>query len=208
VNGELLLASARAVRRAAVVGPLGAAVVLVGVATPVLDDGYAMPALRGVSALLAMAVLVTVDDPAGRVLAASPYPLRTRTLARLAAVLAAAVPVWLLAAAVVAWRADVPVGGLAVEAVALCGVGLAVAGTVAWVSGSLGPSFVAGPVLLGLLLLTYGLPRDWALVQSQTWGAPWVAAQLRWAALLLGAVGLLGLALRDPLEARRTRPTS
>ena len=38
-------------------------------------------------------------------------------------------------------------------------------------------------------------PRWYALHQTQTWGPPWEAAQVRWWALALVAAGVLALAL-------------
>jgi hypothetical protein len=197
---ELFVASARAVRRGAVGGPVVAAMLLSLLTVPVLDDGYALQVLRGVGVVLGLAVVVAVDDPAATVLAASPYSAARRTLARLAAVVAIAAPVWSMAAALAAWRADVPVAGVALETVAWWTMALAIAATIWRRTGSLAASYVAGPVLLGLALATDGLPRAWALLAGQTWGPPWEAAQLRWVAVLLAGSGVAALALRDPLD--------
>jgi hypothetical protein len=73
------------------------------------------------------------------------------------------------------------------------------AGLRAW-TGQHSPSYLAVIGLLATALSTGMLPRGWTMVQEQIWGPPWQAAQLRWAALLLVAVGVLVLALRDPLH--------
>jgi hypothetical protein len=197
---ELFAASARALRRDAVTGPVVVAVLLLVLTLPVLDDGYALHALRGVGVVLGLAVVVAVDDPAGAVLAASPFSAARRTAARVAVVLTVAVPVWWGAAGLVAWRADVPVAGVALETVGWWTLGLALAAGVWRGSGSLSPSYVAGPVLLGLALAAGVLPRAWALLAEQTWGPPWEAAQIRWLAVLLAGAGLVAWALRDPLD--------
>jgi hypothetical protein len=58
-------------------------------------------------------------------------------------------------------------------------------------------------VLLAGALVVNGLPRGWALMAQQTWGPPWLAAHLRWAAVLLAGVGLAALLLRDAFDRRR-----
>lgn len=197
---ELYAASARALRRDAVGGPVVVAALLALLTLPVIDDGYALQVLRGVGVVLGLAVVVAVDDPAGTVLAASPFSAARRTLARVAVVLAVAVPVWCGAAGLVAWRADVPVAGVALETAGWWTLGLALSAGIWRRSGTLSPSFVAGPVLLGLVLAADGLPRGWALLAGQTWGPPWEAAHLRWLAVLLAGAGLVAWALRDPLD--------
>jgi hypothetical protein len=201
VNRSLLAASWLAVRRAPLLVPVLAALALVAATVPVQDDGHAIQVLRGVGVLLAAGWLATMDDPAGEVAAGSPYPRAMRSLARMLAGLAVVVPVWLLAAATAQWRlAATPVLGLAVEAAALCAAGVAIgAGLRAW-TGQHSPSYLAVIGLLATALSTGMLPRGWTMVQEQIWGPPWQAAQLRWAALLLVAVGVLVLALRDPLH--------
>jgi hypothetical protein len=200
MHRELLGASARALHRGAVVGPVLAATVLAVLAVPVLDDGWALHVLRGVGVVLGLAVVVAVDDPAGVVLAASPHSAAKRTLARAVVVLAVALPVWSTAAVLARWKAEVPVGAVALETAGWWVLGLAVAAAVWRVSGTLSPSYVAGPALLGLALAADGLPRAWALLAQQTWGPPWEAAHLRWVAVLLAGTAVAAWALRDPLD--------
>jgi hypothetical protein len=204
MNRSLLAASWFAVRRAPLLVPVLAAVVLVAATVHVQGDGHAVQVLRGVGVLLACGWLSSIDDPVGEVAAASPYPRPVRTLSRVAAGLLPVLPVWLAAAAVAQWRLPgTPVAGLGLEALALGAAGLAIAaGLRAW-TGHLTPSYLAVVGLLGLALSTSALPRGWAMLQEQLWGPPWQAAQLRWAALLLVAVGILALAVRDPLAERR-----
>jgi hypothetical protein len=194
------------VRRPALLVPAALALVLVLATAPVLGDGYGLRVLRGAGVLLACAWVTTTDDPSGEVLAGSPYPRAVRSAARFLAGGAVVGAAWLVAAAVVQWRApDVPVLGLGLEFLALAAVGLGLgAGLRAW-RDQQHPAYTAVVGLAVLAFLSSALPRWYALQQTQTWGPPWEAAQIRWAAVLLVAVGVLGLALRDPLvRPRRT----
>lgn len=204
MNGSLLRASWFAVRRPPLLVPVAAVLVLVAATAHVQDDGHAVLVLRGVGVLLACAWLTTMDDPAGEVVAASPYPRQVRALTRLAVAVPVVLPTWVLAAVVAQWRLPAtPVLGLGLEALALAAAGLAIAaGLRAW-AGHLTPSYLAVIGLLAVALGTGALPRGWTMVQEQTWGAPWQAAQVRWAALLLLGVALLAAAARDPLNQPR-----
>lgn len=201
MNRAVLAASWFAVRRAGLLVPAAAALVLLAVTAPVLDDGYAVQVLRGVGVLLACAWVATTDDPSGELLGGSPYPRRVRTLMRATAGGFVVLPTWALAAAVVEVRsAASPVWGLSLEALALAVGGLAIgAGIRAW-TVHYAASYLAVIGVVVLAIGTNALPRDWAMVQEQTWGPPWEAAQLRWLALLLLVVAVLALALRDPVQ--------
>jgi hypothetical protein len=201
VNRSLLAASWFAVRRPGLFLPAAAALVLVIATVPVLDDGHAVQVLRGVGILLACAWCAATDDPAGEVAAASPYPRHIRSLARMAAAASVVLAVWGLAAVLAEARAEpTPTWGLGLEAAALSVAGLAIgAGLRAW-TGHLSPSYLTVIGVVTLAVLTNALPREWAMVQPQTWGPPWEAAQLRWAGLVLVGTGMLTLALRDPLR--------
>jgi hypothetical protein len=175
--------------------------VLVLVAAPVLDDGWALQVLRGVGVLLACAWVSATDDPAGEVVAASPYPRPVRTLARIGAALPPLVAVWTVAAVVVQVRVpEVPVLGLGVEALALGLLGLAVGTALRAWHDLHQPAHAAALGLVLLAFVTTAMPRWYALHQGQTWGPPWEAAQIRWTALALVASGVLALALHDPLH--------
>jgi hypothetical protein len=204
VIASLVLTSWRLVRRSTLLVLVAAALLLTGAAVPALDGGHAVTVLRGVGVILACAWALTMDDPAGEVLAASPYPRAVRSLVRLLCGLPLVVGAWLVAAVVVEWRAPyVPVLGLGVEALALGVAGLAIAaGLRAW-RDHLRPGSFAAVGLLALAMTTAALPREYGMDRRQTWGAPFEAAQVRWTALLLLAVGVLMLALSDPLSARR-----
>lgn len=194
----LLAASWRAVRPARLLLPAGAALLLVAASWPWLDDGYAGLVLHGVTLLLACAVALSCDDPGAEIVAATPLPRARRTLARLGAGLAVAVPVYAVAALVAEHRLP----GLSstahlVEAVVVC-LGAAAVGTGL---RALGRALPAYPAVLGTLLLMFGLyalPRGFGVIDPQPWGAPWEAALLRWAALALLALTVLVTALRDP----------
>jgi hypothetical protein len=202
---DLWRASWWVVLRPALLVPTGLAVLLVLGTAWGLDDGFGLRVLRGVGVLLVCALVTTVDDPSAEVAASSPYPRAVRTAVRVlsgAAVVAAA---WGACAAFVQWRApDVPVRGLGVETLALAALGLAMAtGLRAWREQQ-APAHAALVGVVGAAFLSGSLPRWYALQQSQTWGPPWEAAQIRWAALLLVGAGIVALALRDPL-ARSSR---
>ena len=189
------------VRRPCLLVPAGAALVLVLATAPVLDDGWALRVLRGVGVLLACAWVSATDDPTGEVVAASPYPRHVRTLARVLAAVPPLVLVWVVAAVVVQVRApETPVLGLGVEVLALGLLGLGIGTALRAWHDLHQPAYAA---TLGLVLLTVVMsasPRWYALHQTQTWGPPWEAAQLRWWALVLVAAGLVALALHDPLR--------
>lgn len=187
------------VRRPGLVTPAAAALVLLVATAPVLDDGYGLQVLRGVSLLLAAALAAATDDPSGEVLAASPYPRSVRSGARVLAALGVVLPVWLLAAGLVEARApEVPVLGVGVEALALGAAAVATGfGLRAW-RDQHAASFLATLGVVGLTFATAAAPRWYALQQGQTWGPPWQAAQFRWSGLVLVALGIAALALRDP----------
>ena len=202
----LLASSWWLVRRPGLLVPTGAALLLVLATTPVLDDGWALRVLRGVGVLLACAWVSATDDPAGEVVAASPYPRHVRTLARVGAAVPPLVAVWAGAAVIVQVRApEVPVLALGVEALALGLLGLAIGtGLRAW-HDLHQPAHAAALALVLLAFVMSAAPRWYALHQSQTWGPPWEAAQIRWWAFGLVASGVIALALHDPLHQRLSR---
>lgn len=67
------------------------------------------------------------------------------------------------------------------------------------------PAHLAVVGLLALALMTNVMPRWYVLLQPQTWGPPWEASLIRWSALGLVGLGVLGPAMREPL-ARRLVP--
>lgn len=101
--GSLLGASWLAVRRAPLIAPSAAAVVLIVISWPSQDNGRAIDAMHGPAVLLACAWAGTTEDPDGEVIAASPYPMRVRVAARLAVGLAVVLPIYLIG---VSSRAD------------------------------------------------------------------------------------------------------
>lgn len=198
----LLAASRLPVLRGPFLGLVAAASVLVLTTAPLLDDGYGTPVLQGLALLLAAALTTTTDDPAGELLAAAPRTGRTRYLARLCVGLAVTVPLWAGAALLARWRLEqTPVAGLALQAAALAALGVAV-GAVLRRRGHTHPSWLAMTGLLGAQLLLYSLGPAYAMFGGQHWGPPWEASLLRWAALLVLAVAVVSLALRDPWQGR------
>ena len=196
-------ASWSAVRRSRLLVPCAAALALVVGSYPWQDSGQAVPVLHGVAVLLACGWIATTDDPAGEIVAASPYPRRLRTLARMAAGLAVVLPVFVVAAVVAETRsAGTPLGPMGLEALGYALTGTAIgAGIRAW-TGRLAPGYPAVIGLLGVVLTTYFLPHGWVMVDPQPWGPPLEAAVLRWVALTLLAAGVLALALQDPAAVR------
>lgn len=201
MNRAVLSASWFAVRRAGLLVPAAAAVFLVAGTAHVQDDGHAIQVLRGVGVLLACAWVATMDDPSGEVVAASPYPRHERSLMRATAGAFVVLPVWVLAATVAELSFDpTPVWGLSLEALAMGVGGLAIgAGLRAW-TVHYSASYLAVIGVVVLAIGTNAMPRGWAMVQGQSWGPPWEAAQIRWAALLLLVVGVFAAAVRDPMS--------
>jgi hypothetical protein len=119
---------------------------------------------------------------------------------------AVAVPLWLLALAVVALRgADVPVRMLTLQALALGALGIAVAAALRRWRRMAEPGLVAGPVLVAFLVVAHQLPRSLTLMPSQPWDPSWRAAQLRWATVLIAALAVLLIGLSDPATASSPR---
>lgn len=196
--GSLLGASWLVVRRVPLFAPCAAVLVLVVVTWPWLDSGHATEVLHGASVLLACACAGATDDPAGEIAAASPYPARVRTAARLVAALGVIVPVYAAAAVVAHVRfAPTPSTALTLEAVGYAVAAVAIGSALRAWRDLLTPSYAASVGLLGVALATFMLPRGWTMVDPQTWGPPWTAAELRWTALVLFGVGVLSAALRD-----------
>jgi hypothetical protein len=204
---SLFAGSWRMTRRAPFVVPVVAAWLLIVCSAPIQDDGWAMHVLRGVAVLLACAAAATMDDPAGEVLAASPYPRAVRSAARFVAGLVVLLPLWLAAVFVGNLRDDrLPLTGLSLEALGLTLLGVALGAVMRARRDLHQPSAYAVPTLLALSLGLHQLPAGWGMLILQTWGPPWEAAQIRWAALLLGCVAVVGTAWRDPLD-RPDRPS-
>jgi hypothetical protein len=195
------------VRRPQLFVPVAVAVLLTVVSLLLMEVDYqGLRLMRGVGLILACAWVAATDDPGGEVTAASPYPRSLRSGTRMLVAGAVVVPAWIgCAVAVQLVVPETPVLGMGAEGLALAALGLALgAGLRAW-RDIHSPAHLAVLGLLALALLSNVLPRWYVLVQPQTWGPPWQASLIRWAALGLVGLGVLGLALRDPL-ARRLRP--
>lgn len=194
--------SRRMVHRRGLLVPLAVAAALVLGTLPWLD-GYGMQVMRGAGVLLACAWVAAMDDPAGEVLAASPYPRVVRAGARALVGLLTVLPAWVGAALVVESQASyVPVLGLGAEALSLGLAGIAVAAAFRAWQEQHRPSHFAIATVVMLALVTQVMPRWYALAPAQTWGPPWQALLIRWLAVAILAGGLLGLALADPLHRR------
>lgn len=206
MNLSLLAASWMVVRRSGLLIPVAASCLLVAATVHLFDDGYGAQVIRGVGVLLACAWVSTMDDPMGEVAAGSTYPRSVRSLVRAAVGLAVIVPLWTGIALLAEWRADeLPLLPLGLEAAGLGLAGVAAAaGLRAWGDRNQ-PSYLAVPGVVALAVGINSLPREWAMVPFQTWGPPWEAAQLRWAALALLCGVVLLTALRDPMGGRPAR---
>jgi hypothetical protein len=93
-----------------------------------------------------------------------------------------------------------PLAALSLEAVAIALLGVAVATALRRWRQQNEPSTLAGPAVFLVVLALNAVPRGWSLLTSQTWGPPWAATHLRWAAVLVAALALVRLAVRDPLD--------
>jgi hypothetical protein len=199
----LLAASARAVRGHGTRLPVIAALVFLCL-IPAIAQPYVPLALPAVTVVLAFALQVAIDDPARSILAATPYSPARRSLNRVAAVAVIVVPIWLIVAAVVQLRVGTPPAwSSGLQAVSIWTTGLAVAVGASRTSASTTPSYRASPFLVGMVLVAHALPPSWQMFDAQPWGPPWTAAQLRWLATLMIAVGLLTVSLSDPMSRRR-----
>jgi hypothetical protein len=197
-----LLPSARLAFRAGHAGVLLAASVVLVVATvPWQGGGFATSVVHLVVLLTALAVAVSFDDPTGDVATAAPVPRSTWTAARTVVTLERVLPV-LVVGFLVAWLRfrPLPGWGLVAETTGHLVAALAVvAGLRAW-RGTHLPSYPAGGGVLLVALVTRALPGGWAMVDPQPWGPPYEAALWRWLGLVLVALAVLAVAVRDPLD--------
>lgn len=155
--------------------------------------------LRLLGLLLALGGGYVLDDGAAVTLQASPYGLARRLWLRIGC--GGAVVTLLWTAMLAYLLASAPAGdrwglglGLTVELAAALAVVWAVA---AWSRrrGVEHPGIITTPALLASLFLAASISRAPMLVGS---GPQWTAAHLRWAITLVGAIGVLVAAMRDP----------
>jgi hypothetical protein len=201
MTAAMLSASWRAVGRAPLLVPLGAAVALLVATLPWADR--AVLVVHGVGVLVACALAATTDDPAAEIAAATPPDRRTRTAFRMVAGALVALPVLLLGLALAEARlAATPLVTLGPEVAGYGVLALAVGtGLRAW-AGQPAPAYSASVAVLVIVLATWMLPRGWTMVDPQPWGPPLEAALLRWLAVALLALAVVALALRDPAALR------
>jgi hypothetical protein len=213
LRGRQLRAAAPALVRAARWQPVLVVAVLAAALLLLRADDLTQPAgqvslLRGVALLLAAAVPFGLDDGTRGTVAASPTPLWSRTAAALLAVVLPASLVWAAACTWALRRAEgaVPVGGLTLEAAALCAASTAVALALCRWRDVSEPGVLTAPVVVALGLGLPRLPR-WAALSVPP-GPAWGDAHLRWSAVLVAAVGVAALALADPGRPRRSLRTA
>jgi hypothetical protein len=183
---------------------LAGAVALLSATARALDStATATQVLLGLAVLIAATLALAVDEPAAELLDAAPTAFARRVLRRLAALAGVALPLWAVGLLLADVRgADVAVGMATLELAALCALSLGAAlGLRRW-RRLPEPAIVAGPVLLGFLVIADQLPRSLVLMARQPWGPPWEVAHLRWSAVLLAGLSLLLLGLSDPATGR------
>lgn len=176
--------------------------VAVGVALPLTRVGSADVNARAalVVALLGIGAAFAFDDAAAVTLGSSPTSLGRRRAGRVALLGALLVTAWLPLGVLLAMETPMglPVGDIVVVLATVVAVVLAVAARVlvdapTESGGTVAAAF--GPVFLGVVSL---LPARWALF-------PVEGHEGRWLAVLLGAVGVVALAGRDPARPPRWR---
>ena len=160
------------------------------------DPAGGIGSLRMIGLILVLGSGFALDDAAAPTLQASPYPLVRRMCLRIGCTATVVVPLWTFALTRV-HHVSLAVG-LTIELLA----GLAVV----WAAAAWGrrwgfdePGIATAPVLLALLYLAVAVPRTRLLVGP---GPQWLAAHLRWTAVLAAAVALLAFAMRDPMTRR------
>jgi hypothetical protein len=197
----VLGASGRAIRGRGLHLPVIAALALGS--TSIVTDSYGAQVLLAVTVVLACALQSAIDDPERSILEATPSSLARRALNRVAAAAVLVVPVWLVVAVTLGRRAHpIPPYALGLQVLTVWTMAVAVAMCVWRASASTTPSYVASPVLLGLVLVGQVLPPRWQMFNVQPWGPPWIAAHIRWCSLLLIAIALLVLLLSDEFARR------
>jgi hypothetical protein len=191
VAGELIRTGhlLRSLRRAPLV--VGAVAVAAALALHYAGATSGILPLRVVGLILVLGSGFALDDAAAPTLQASPYPLARRLWLRIGSVTAVVVPLWTVVLAPAARSLAL---GLMVELLAALAV---VWATAAWGRrrGLDEPGIATAPVLLGVVFLGAVHTRVALLVGP---GSEWLAAHLRWAAVLGIGVALLTLAMRDP----------
>jgi hypothetical protein len=115
--------------------------------------------------------------------------------------LAVIAPLWVGTALVGEWRTEeLSLLPLALEAAGLGLAGVAAAAALRAWGERHQPSYLVVPGVVALAVGINSLPRGWAMVPFQTWGPPWEAAQVRWAALALLCAVLLVSCAGSSLE--------
>lgn len=199
----MLSVSWRALKRGPLLLAIVAAGALVTATTPVLDDGYAIQVLRGAAILLAGGLAMVLDDQSADVLAASPTTLMRRWAARLGLAVGVCAVAWTGA---LAW-AGVVAGGLpwlalSVEAAALAAFAVALAAALRRWRDIREPGALVAPAVFGAVIGANLLPQRWSLLAGDPSGLGWMAAHVRWAAVLLATLVVLVVAAQDPARRR------
>ncbi len=207
MNAVTLGVSWRAIKQGPLLLAIGAAGVLVGATTPILDDGHAISVLRGAAILLAGGLAIALDDPAADLLAASPTTMAKRWAARLGLAAGLVAASWALLSA---WVGGV-VGGLpwlalSVEAAALGGFSVALAAALRRWRDVREPGPLVAPAVFGAVLAANLLPQRFSLLAGDPSGNGWTAAHMRWATILMAALLVVAVAAQDPAVRHRRRP--
>lgn len=211
---ELWVPLARSTRWA----PLAASAVVAWVVVHLMaKDPYAVTGERITAArvgalVIALGAAFVLDDPTQSTTAHLPTSLLLRRVGRIALSLPVVALAW-LAVCFLATRTSgepepFPAGDLRVEMASLTALALAISAAAArFVTEGLG-GIAGGPILLGLVAVSFFLPQELWLFPGEASDARWPGAHEVWRVVLGGAVAALVLASRDPGRGRllRRRP--
>ena len=217
-RGRLLIdvvpPTARTIRWLALVAAAAAADLVLWAAKGELSRGVAvsLQPLRVAAVLLCLRAAFLLDDEAGATVEAAPTNLFFRRGVRLmigipAVGMAWGTALWIGSAfaasgASPSMHRSLPAAAITLEAAALLAVTLAAGAVATRRLGHDRGSIVAGPTLLAFILTVATFGRYWPLWLESPADPGWMAAQLRWAAILAVALIVLVAASLDP--ARRS----
>ena len=163
------------------------------------DTPAPLALLRGLSLVVVLGVLFVLDDPAARIVEATPVAWRYRLTLRVVVALVIAGPTFLALGAVLAPAVGIG-AGVGVEVATVLAIGLAGAAIAFRYWAVDEPGLATAPIVLGFVGALALVPPRWTLIVVP--GPQWPAAHVRWAGVLLAAAVLVVLASRDPAARR------
>lgn len=143
--------------------------------------------------LLALGTTGVLDDPAAPLVASSPSPLWWRRGVRVAVAVPLVAVLWWAVSAVATSPWPLTTRAAAVHLAALAAVGGAAA-ALALRHGERSGAVVAGPALLGFVVVTAAVPGRWAMLPAE-------AHEPRWALVAVVGLTLAAAASRDQARA-------